>query len=53
MDLLKEPNVHAAVGVHPKSAGDYNARIEMQMKRMLDHEKVVALGEIGLDYSGS
>ena len=50
--ILNERNVWGAVGVHPKCAGDYTPEIEQQMIKMLRHPKVVALGEIGLDYSG-
>ena len=53
LDLMDEPNIHGAVGVHPKSAGDWNWKVEKQMRWMLEHDKVVALGEIGLDYSGT
>ncbi len=44
----KYPHIFAAVGYHPCSVqGDINiAAIE----KMLSHEKVVAVGEIGLDY---
>ena len=51
MKLTKEyPFIYGAVGVHPDEAGTLN---EEQMERMsvfLDEEKIVALGEIGLDY---
>lgn len=42
--------VYAAVGVHPHDAGEINPESLEQLKDMLQHPKVVALGEIGLDY---
>lgn len=42
--------VYAAVGVHPNSTAKWeNAWIE-QLRELAAHEKVVAIGEIGLDY---
>ncbi|XP_067120085.1 putative deoxyribonuclease TATDN2 [Centruroides vittatus] len=49
--LLKEKNVWAAFGCHPHSANEYNDDIEKHLLKALVHPKVVALGEIGLDYS--
>ncbi|MBO7217333.1 MAG: TatD family hydrolase [Clostridia bacterium] len=44
----KYPYVYAAVGYHPCSVtGDINIAV---IEKMLSHEKVVAVGEIGLDY---
>lgn len=42
--------IYAAVGVHPHDAGDINDQTLEQLRLMLDHPKVVAVGEIGLDY---
>lgn len=42
--------IYATVGVHPSSTYDMtNAHID-ELREMLNHPKVVALGEIGLDY---
>ena len=46
----KYPFVYAAVGVHPHEAKTWNAEAEKRLKELLEEEKVVALGEIGLDY---
>ncbi|MCI5776006.1 MAG: TatD family hydrolase [Aerococcus sp.] len=40
----------ASYGWHPEVAGDYNDAIEQQLQEYLDTEKVVAVGEFGLDY---
>jgi TatD DNase family protein len=50
--VLKEDKVWGAVGCHPKHAVLYNDCVEQKLRAMLKHEKIVALGEIGLDYSG-
>jgi TatD DNase family protein len=43
-------NVWAAVGFHPHEAVDFDAAAEEQTRRLAADEKVVAIGEIGLDY---
>ena len=42
--------IYAAAGVHPHEAKDAPADYLDQLKEMLSHPRVVALGEIGLDY---
>jgi len=44
------PQVYAAVGVHPHDAEEINAAALEQLQQLLSQPKVVALGEIGLDY---
>ena len=44
------PNVYAVVGVHPVDAVKTNLDDLIEIEKMLSHPKVVALGEIGLDY---
>ena len=42
--------VYAAVGIHPDEVGSLNEETFAQMKELFKEEKVVAVGEIGLDY---
>lgn len=42
--------IYAAVGYHPHEAKDATEEIWTQIEALTSHEKVVAVGEIGLDY---
>lgn len=42
--------IYAAVGVHPNDTAQLNEENYLELCRMMDHEKAVAVGEIGLDY---
>jgi TatD DNase family protein len=42
--------VYAAVGVHPNSTAGWQASWPAALNDFAEHEKVVAIGEIGLDY---
>lgn len=44
------PFMYAAVGVHPDEAGDLDEEAFSRLEAQLGQEKVVAVGEIGLDY---
>lgn len=44
------PEVYLTLGWHPTEAGDYSPEVEAYLLEQLKHPKVVALGEIGLDY---
>jgi TatD DNase family protein len=46
----KYPNVYACVGIHPHDASKASADALEKIERMSEHEKVIAVGEIGLDY---
>lgn len=42
--------VYAAAGVHPNSAHTWNSNSISELTELIHHPKVVAIGEIGLDY---
>ncbi len=44
------PSIYATVGVHPNDAAKTDDHTFEHLKRLLAHPKVVAIGEIGLDY---
>lgn len=44
----KYPFVYAAVGIHPEDVDKSESLVET--KKLATHEKVIAIGEIGLDY---
>ncbi len=44
------PELYVAVGVHPNSSGDFAASTIDELRGLAAHPKVVAIGEIGLDY---
>jgi TatD DNase family protein len=43
------PEVRVAVGVHPNSAADFSAETLAELRDLAQHEKVDAIGEIGID----
>lgn len=51
LELMKRyPFVYGAVGVHPNETGELNDHLMDWLKHVAQEEKVVAIGEIGLDY---
>ena len=42
--------IYGAVGVHPHDAVKYSAEVERQIEKLASNKKIVAIGEIGLDY---
>ncbi len=42
--------VYAAVGIHPSEANSWNDACMLELEELAHHPRVVAVGEIGLDY---
>jgi TatD DNase family protein len=42
--------IYCGIGVHPHDAKDWTADVLEYMRKRTSHDKVVAIGEIGLDY---
>ena len=49
MLLISDSDFPAAVGLHPRHAVDFNSNIKRKVTELLRQDRVVALGEIGLD----
>jgi len=51
LELIRRyPFVYGAVGVHPNETGELNEQLMDWLKHVARSERVVAIGEIGLDY---
>lgn len=48
--MEKYPFVYGAVGIHPSDSGELTEESFGWLKEQCTHEKVAAIGEIGLDY---
>ena len=46
----KYENIYGAVGIHPEEVNYFDENSEKLLKEYLKHEKIIAVGEIGLDY---
>lgn len=46
----KYEHIYATVGIHPHDTKDWNESLIAQIEELAKHPKVVAIGEIGLDY---
>lgn len=46
----RHENIYASVGIHPHSADEMNDNTLRKIRELAQNEKVVAIGEIGLDY---
>lgn len=44
------PNVFATIGIHPECVSEFNDDTTAQLESLAKNPKVVAVGEIGLDY---
>ncbi len=51
VNLSKYQNVYSMVGIYPSEAKTYNKQVEKKMIKLIQQNpKIVAIGEIGLDY---
>lgn len=48
--IERHEQVWGTQGIHPHDANDYNDDVESRIRENALHEKVLAIGEIGLDY---
>lgn len=46
----KYPFLYGAIGVHPSESGELDETTFLRIKELVREEKIVAVGEIGLDY---
>ncbi len=46
----KYPNMYGAIGIHPENVSDYTKEDIDFIKNNLANNKIIAIGEIGLDY---
>ena len=46
----KYPPVYASIGIHPHDAREFTGTIYSSLKKWSEKEKVIAIGETGLDY---
>jgi TatD DNase family protein len=45
-----EPDLYAAVGFHPTDLDEFSEEAFAEVQQLADHPKVLAVGEIGIDY---
>ena len=50
MELSKYDNIYVTLGIHPENVEDYKEEDINYIEHNLSNKKVVAIGEIGLDY---
>lgn len=43
-------NIYSAIGIHPHDADTFNLNASKKLNKLADNDKVVAIGEIGLDF---
>lgn len=50
MDLINNKNVYGALGIHPDNISDFNDIAKNFINENIKNKKIIAIGEIGLDY---
>jgi TatD DNase family protein len=48
--LEREPRLYGFIGLHPHDARRWDTTLETRLWQILEHPKMIAVGEIGLDY---
>lgn len=48
--ILDQTKVYCGIGIHPHDAEDYRDELHQRITRLMNQPKVLAWGEIGLDY---
>lgn len=50
IDLINNKNVYGALGIHPDNISDFNDEAKNFINENIKNKKIIAIGEIGLDY---
>lgn len=50
LELLSKEGIYGALGIHPEEVDNYSDSDIQFIENNLKHQKVIAIGEIGLDY---
>jgi len=48
---MDHPIVYGQCALHPLFSDNYNLQMELNIRRAINHQRVVAIGDIGLDFS--
>jgi TatD DNase family protein len=48
--IEKDDRIYGALGIHPHNAKDYSPEVEKAIRSYLGHPRIIAYGEIGLDF---
>lgn len=49
-EIIQQPEVYTGIGIHPHDAKDYDDTLHQEIISLMANPKVLAWGEIGLDY---
>lgn len=50
MMIIEHPSIYGALGIHPHNAKTYTDELDKQLIELHSNEKIIAWGEMGLDY---
>lgn len=48
--INKYPQIYGTIGIHPHDSREWDKSMLPDLERLAQHERIVAIGEIGLDY---